>query len=277
MKNFTSLMVAALAVTFGANAQDLVPEDIEIANPSFEEADPNVEGDVAHLYGWEKGTGNSDWWTPRAHTNSANDGDWYVRIASNDGLEPGTLIKQYVETGKNAGVYVLTAACNVSRNGWRGDINSVGGGEPYVDADNPGTPGTIFGALWIADDDDDPEDPDGRGFLKIGECKGDWRMCTIVYKSEVDEPWLEIGFGLPKASQGIPKPNIQCDNFKLQYYNTMDEEAVKALVFGTSGIDEIHVADKVVDNRYFNLQGMEVADPSQPGLYIHNGKKILVK
>lgn len=46
---------------------------------------------------------------------------------------------------------------------------------------------------------------------------------------------------------------------------------------GESGVSDIIAAPVQEDNRYFNLQGIEVAEPTQPGLYIHNGKKILVK
>lgn len=31
------------------------------------------------------------------------------------------------------------------------------------------------------------------------------------------------------------------------------------------------------DNKWYNLQGVQVAQPTQPGLYIHNGKKVIVK
>ncbi len=274
MKKIYSLFAATFAFALCANAADLVPEDIALANPSFEEG-----GDEAadHLQGWELGKGNSDWWSPRAHTKSAHEGNWYIRIAVNNGLEPETYVQQFVETGKGPGVYVLTAACSASRDGWRGDINKVGGGEPYVDENNMGKPGSMYCALWIADDEDDPEDPESRGFVKVGEDKGAWQVITIIYKSEVDQPYLTIGYGLPKSSDGIPKPNIQCDDFKLQYYDTMDEEAVRAQLFGGSGIDEIYVAEESVgDNKYYNLQGIEVAEPTT-GLYIHNGKKVLVK
>ena len=135
---------------------------------------------------------------------------------------------------------------------------------------------SVFGGLWIVDDDDDPEDVEGRGFCKIGECLGDWKPQTIVYKSEVDQPFLEIGFGIPSASNGNPKGILQCDAFKLQYFNTDDVEAVKAYLNGESGIDDIYVAPEVKDNKYYNLQGMEVAEPTT-GLYIHNGKKVFIK
>ncbi|WP_290053261.1 hypothetical protein [uncultured Muribaculum sp.] len=263
MKNFTSLFVAAFAFALSANAQGLVPEDIEIANPSFELANEALGDDVkAHLVGWEVDGPNKNDWAPRAHTNSAFEGDWYVRMVLSSGnIEPGTLIRQYVETGKGPGVYVLTAACNVSRNAWRGNIDAL---------DN------VFGGLWIVDDDDAPEDVEGRGFCKIGECLGDWKPQTIVYKSEVDQPFLEIGFGIPSASKGNPKGILQCDAFKLQYFNTDDVEAVKAYLNGESGIDDIYVAPEVKDNKYYNLQGMEVAEPTT-GLYIHNGKKVFIK
>lgn len=48
--------------------------------------------------------------------------------------------------------------------------------------------------------------------------------------------------------------------------------------YETEGVNDITVAPEFVgNNKYYNLQGIEVADPTQPGLYIHNGKKILVK
>ena len=45
------------------------------------------------------------------------------------------------------------------------------------------------------------------------------------------------------------------------------------------GIDspEIAPAETAGDDRWFNLQGIEVAEPNAPGLYIHNGKKILIR
>lgn len=40
---------------------------------------------------------------------------------------------------------------------------------------------------------------------------------------------------------------------------------------------EIAPAETAGDNRWFNLQGIGVAEPTAPGLYIHNGKKILIR
>lgn len=273
MKKFTLLMASA-ALALSASAQELVAEPVTIANPSFEEAGEGLEEGKEHFVGWDLIGASKDMWAQRAHTNSANDGDWYIRIAGNDGLEPGTMVRQFVDTNKPAGVYVLKAAVSASRNGWRGDINAVGGGEPYVDENNMGSPLNMYCALYIADEDDNPEDPEGRGFLKVGEDMGKWQELAIVYKVEYDNPNIEIGYGLPTKSQGIPKPNIQCDNFSLDYYPTDDVDAVKAQI-ATSGVDVIMVAPSVKDNKFYNLKGQEVKDASKPGLYIHNGQKIL--
>lgn len=43
----------------------------------------------------------------------------------------------------------------------------------------------------------------------------------------------------------------------------------------TTGIKELET-DVLNDNKYYNLQGVEVAYPVK-GIYIHNGKKVIVK
>ena len=43
----------------------------------------------------------------------------------------------------------------------------------------------------------------------------------------------------------------------------------------TTGIKELET-EKMYNNKYYNLQGIEVAHPVK-GIYIHNGKKIIVK
>ena len=54
------------------------------------------------------------------------------------------------------------------------------------------------------------------------------------------------------------------------------------LTFGdfgeTTGIDDVKVADDAQegDDAYYTLEGMKVAQPTH-GIYIHNGKKVVVK
>ncbi len=45
----------------------------------------------------------------------------------------------------------------------------------------------------------------------------------------------------------------------------------------TSGINDIAAPAVKGDNKYYNLQGIEIAKPTQAGLYIHNGKKYIVR
>jgi hypothetical protein len=45
---------------------------------------------------------------------------------------------------------------------------------------------------------------------------------------------------------------------------------------GITGIKDIPVADKHIDNAYYNISGQRVASPSK-GIYICNGKKVLIK
>lgn len=42
-------------------------------------------------------------------------------------------------------------------------------------------------------------------------------------------------------------------------------------------IDEVINNNAVENGKYYNLQGVEVANPTTPGIYIHNGKKFVVK
>ena len=44
----------------------------------------------------------------------------------------------------------------------------------------------------------------------------------------------------------------------------------------STGINDI-VAPVVKNDKYYNLQGIEIAKPTQAGIYIHNGKKYIVR
>lgn len=43
-----------------------------------------------------------------------------------------------------------------------------------------------------------------------------------------------------------------------------------------AGVENVAV-DAADNAKWYNLQGIEVAEPTQPGLYIHNGKKVIIK
>lgn len=44
-----------------------------------------------------------------------------------------------------------------------------------------------------------------------------------------------------------------------------------------SGVEGIEAAEVAGDNYYYTIDGLRLAQPTRPGLYIHNGKKIIVK
>lgn len=112
-----------------------------------------------------------------------------------------------------------------------------------------------------------------------------------MYVNEA-EAWFHAGFyktqlvfkhdggplfiGIYKESQATEEDWVVVDNFRLTFFGnkTTVEE-----VTGVTGVDEIVVdeANELKDNRIFNLMGIEVKNPTAPGLYIQNGKKFIVK
>lgn len=63
-----------------------------------------------------------------------------------------------------------------------------------------------------------------------------------------------------------------------KYYN--DEEGAKELriyAFGSAGVDNVSIDGEEDDKPYYNLLGLEVTELEKGHLYIHNGKKFLVK
>lgn len=47
--------------------------------------------------------------------------------------------------------------------------------------------------------------------------------------------------------------------------------------YGSAGIEDIEMDSTENDGRWYDLQGRSIPYPTQPGLYINNGKKIIVK
>jgi len=160
MKKFTSLMAAALAVSFGANAQ-LVGEDVTslIVNPSFESEEV--------LDGWTKSGPDESRWEIRAEGKMPHnsDGAQYVWIPENGGLKPANFCEQWISTDKGEGTYVLTVSANISRNSWRGDID--GWAKPSDTYPITWSRGFIFIDDGTADDYSNSLHP---GATRISEC-----------------------------------------------------------------------------------------------------------
>lgn len=105
---------------------------------------------------------------------------------------------------------------------------------------------------------------------------------------------VEDGYTLPigveKTAKGEDGDWIVVDNIRLYYYGPdADEDVVAAaddpaayIASDASGVEDV-IEDSFepvgapVDNVIYNLQGIRVANPSTPGIYIVNGKKVLIK
>lgn len=60
----------------------------------------------------------------------------------------------------------------------------------------------------------------------------------------------------------------------------IDTACTKITVFkqaGSSAVEGIEATEVEGDNWYYSIDGVRMAEPTRPGLYIHNGKKIIVK
>lgn len=103
---------------------------------------------------------------------------------------------------------------------------------------------------------------------------GLYKTYTVIEHNGEDD----LLIGVTKYQKGMEEDWIVVDNFRLTYYgNETTKEAVKESL--TSGIEEVVAipAARVEDNRIFNLQGIEVVNPTVPGIYIQNGKKFIVR
>ena len=102
----------------------------------------------------------------------------------------------------------------------------------------------------------------GTNFFKLG-----------LYNSKVAVHKYTDGSALKIGVKKDQRDNIQdwmvIDNFRLKYYG---KEA-------TTGIENVEATEgtAIEDTRIFNLQGIEVANPTAPGIYIRNGKKFVIR
>lgn len=101
--------------------------------------------------------------------------------------------------------------------------------------------------------------------------------------------WISNGKGtfysnsayLPVAKADAEKMNL---GVSYEGLNTNEAKKVPALFFdfanvdGTTGIDEVvNTTVKNHDGKYYTLSGQQVEKPTAGGIYIHNGKKFVVK
>lgn len=116
--------------------------------------------------------------------------------------------------------------------------------------------------------------PDGivqaTNFFKSGL----YKVYTVIEKSNDND----LSIGVIKNDKGLDGDWIVIDNFRLTYYGAdTTKDAVKNEL--SSGIEDIVIDTpaRPEDNRIFNLQGIQVTNPTVPGIYIQNGKKFIVR
>lgn len=294
--------MAAAAVSLGAYA--LEPQVIAMGNADFESLGTKTDESGAEVSkgkgdkleeGWEQ-VGSSDWFSyanyNKAHSEDpdlvAHEGNWYVRCVNTSAVVPaGTYIMQEVAK-PGIGVYALTADVVVSRNSCKGGLTDA-----------------QFGFLFLGDNDSDIDDPEDPGYLKVfqtnkteqatnedGTPKFDEsgapvmvpvqdysrKTVRVIIESEAKRGGLTVAFGIPTASEGISKGWLECDTFVLEYFGedaTIDE--VKAYYDELTAVEGIEAEEVAGDNYYYTIDGIRLDQPNRPGLYIHNGKKIIVK
>lgn len=107
--------------------------------------------------------------------------------------------------------------------------------------------------------------------------------------------WISNGKGLyPSNSAYLPVTKAKAEKLNLgvkydyKYFDTNNETGAKkipALFFdfakvgsGTTGINEVvNQSTKLNDGKYYTLSGQQVEKPTAGGIYIHNGRKFVVK
>ncbi len=291
MKKFTSVLAGVAAIVFSANAADLTPTEITVANHSFEDAyndeffiaqqnEPDGKTnpkDTKVTLGWENVSATGAYFSycsySNAHNNDeaqyAEDGGWYARLVDTSGnIEPGTYLSQEAER-VGTGVYAVTAKVCVSRNQTKGGL-----GENH------------FGFLFVGDNNSDIDDPEQEGLLLIPETNDydeegnpiQWtanKYKSVAFECSAKRGGITIAFGIHSTSEPMSKGWLELDNVKLEYFGS-DVTVDEVNEYLAAGVESVE--DSVINNnKIYNIQGVEVKEASAPGLYIMNGKKFIVK
>ena len=129
---------------------------------------------------------------------------------------------------------------------------------------------------------------------KTIEVPGDFLQSAAYYRSGLYKNYLvvnvnsgtagkrsDIKIGVkhsdPTASQAAGS-YINLDDFRGTYYgpDATVNDANDSIITGIDNITD-DADNAPADNRIFNLQGIEVANPTAPGIYIRNGRKFVIR
>lgn len=115
-----------------------------------------------------------------------------------------------------------------------------------------------------------PNSPDQAG----NYFKSNLYPVNVVFETAGDE---EIPVGVYKPENLKRGEWTVVDNFRLTAYgNNTTVEAVQGKIDGIETVINTAV-ERPVDNRIFNMQGIQVKNANAPGIYIRNGRKFVVK
>ena len=178
-------------------------------------------------------------------------------------------------TGLKAGYYLITVQ-GFYRDGHHGDqarLITEEGLEPaqnaYVysgmsDIFLPNITAEVNKAPGLGNNTSVGEYPDGIDqavqFFQLG-------LYKVQILVEVDASGI-IDIGVAKDEKGHDGDWVVVDNFRLIYYGTQEPDF--------TGVKEI-VSKPINNDKIYNIQGIEVKNPSMRGIYIINGKKVVLK
>ena len=174
--------------------------------------------------------------------------EWATIVASNPLSVPGDVNAYFAKYDSEKGNIKLTAETTLPQWG-RGIVN--------------GEPGDYYFPQIASDDVTASWDDNGME-ISWGSVKGDGSTIYAFGKKN-----SKVGFILVGNNVTIPsgKPYIAIAGGGARDFLGFDDD--------TTGIESVEQAAKV-DNQYFNLAGQRVAQPTK-GLYIVNGKKVIIK
>lgn len=231
--------------------------------------------DVTYLIGspnFSQRENPEQYWTMRntsLYDRGGNHTDWPFESYNTDDME----INQMVE-GLPSGKYELTVQ-GYYRNGSY-DSQRYNDAEScayaYADMDEVQLPNTLSENLQApgegtqstteAGEFDFPDSCwEAATFFRTGLYK-----VTLPFIKNTDES-TPLAIGVYKDSKLSEPDWVVGDNFRLKYYGDADQDAV----------ENVEVPETVTDGRVYNLQGMEVKNPSAPGIYIRNGSKFIIR
>lgn len=263
MKKFSTLLTAALA--FGLSAVAVEPVEVPLANPSFEETDPEVLA-CDHLAGWsimgadalktnDAGEAVATYlYATQSRPKSWSNGSFGIRSGAAVDLTGANYLYQTLP-GQKPGVYVLQFDGRTARTNWKNDLNTY----KYDEAGNVESVVNYFYDMAFFYDNygglegvEAGTTPDGEGTTILwsnghpephGWFNNNWPRYFLIHKTSADtfadeETDITFGFGFPESNVtnaegetlNLSKAQIACENFILRYFDTEDVEVAKAWV-----------------------------------------------